>query len=144
MFKGTHYLIEAVERLKSDGVLIELILVENTPNDEALHIYRSADIVFDQCLIGFHGYFAIEAMAMGKPVMCFIRKPDEYLLNPKECPIINTHINTVKDDIRYFAEHREYLTDIGIKGRKYVEKYFTIGAFAERLGKAYVDIGVIK
>jgi glycosyltransferase involved in cell wall biosynthesis len=143
-FKGTHFLIEAVENLKAEGVSIELILVEKVPNEKALDIYRSADIIFDQCLIGFHGYFALEGMAMGKPVMCFIRKHQRYLLHPEECPIINTHVNTLKEDIRYFVNNREQLTDIGMKSRQYIEKYFTLEAFAERLKKAYEELGVLK
>jgi glycosyltransferase involved in cell wall biosynthesis len=144
MFKGTHFLIEAVEDLKGKGFPIELVLVEKVPNEKALDIYRSADIIFDQCLIGFHGYFALEGMAMGKPVMCFIRKPEEYLLHPEQCPIINTHLNTLKEDIRYFVDNREQLTDIGMKSRQYIEKYYTLEAFAGRLKRAYEELGVLK
>ncbi|MHC4114234.1 MAG: glycosyltransferase family protein [Planctomycetota bacterium] len=144
MFKGTHFLIEAVENLKTEGVSIELILVEKVPNEKALDIYRSADIIFDQCLIGFHGYFALEGMAMGKPAMCFVRKPEEYLLHPEECPIINTSVNTLRKDIQHFIDNREQLTDIGIKSRQYIEKYFTLEAFAGRLKEAYEELGVLK
>jgi len=143
-FKGTHFLIEAVEDLKGEGLPIELVLVEKVPNEKAIDIYRSADIIFDQCLIGFHGYFAIEGMAMGKPVMCFIRKPEEYLLHPKECPIINTSVTTLRKDIRHFIDNREQLTDIGIKSRQYIEKYYTLEVFTERLAKAYKELGVLK
>jgi len=142
MFKGTHFLIEAVEELEAGGVQLELILVEKMPNDRALDIYRSADVIFDQCLIGFHGYFALEGMAMGKPVMCFIRRPKEYLLHPDECPIVHTNIDTLREDIRRLAADREQLRDIGIRSRRYIERNFTIEAFAMRLKKAYRDIGV--
>ena len=143
MFKGTHFLIEAVDALQSEGVSLELILVERIPNEKALEIYRSADVVFDQCLVGFHGYFAVEAMALGKPVMCFIRKPAEYLLHADECPLINTHVSTLKDDVLKLAKNREQLRDIGITGRRYIEKYFTLEAFAQRLKMAYEELGVI-
>jgi glycosyltransferase involved in cell wall biosynthesis len=141
-FKGTHFLVEAVENLQTKGVPVELVIVEKIPNEKALDIYRSADIIFDQCLIGFHGYFALEGMAMGKPVMCFIRKPNEYLLHPEECPIINTHITTLEKDICYLVENREKLRAIGIESRQYIEKYFTLEAFANRLKHAYKDLGI--
>ena len=141
-FKGTHFLVEAVENLQTKGVPVELVIVEKIPNEKALDIYRSADIIFDQCLIGFHGYFALEGMAMGKPVMCFIRKPHEYLLHPEECPIINTHITTLEKDICYLVENREKLRSIGIESRQYIEKYFTLEAFANRLKHAYKDLGI--
>lgn len=142
-FKGTRYLEEAVARLRRQGLPIDLIMVEKVSNAEALQIYRTADVIFDQCLIGFHGYFAIEAMALGKPVMCFIRKPNEYLLAPDECPIINTHVTTLADDLAALVERRGDLPGIGRRGREYVEKYFTIDAFSTRLRKAYEEMGVL-
>jgi len=142
-FKGTEYLLTAVEELKVEGMPIELVLVQGKSNEEALALYRSADVIFDQCMIGFHGYFALEAMALGKPVMCFIRKPNVYLLAAEECPIINTNIKTLKDDLRVLVDNRNSLEEIGRKGRRYIEKYYTVEAFATRLGKAYRDLGLI-
>ncbi len=142
-FKGTLYLETAVKKLREEGVKIELIMVEKIPNAQALTIYRSADVIFDQCMIGFHGYFAIEAMALGKPVMCFIRKPEDYLLAPDECPIINTHVTTLMEDLRYLAhEGRSTLPEIGRRGREYVARYYTEQAFSQRLAIAYREYGV--
>lgn len=140
--KGSQYLIASVDRLVQEGLPIELILVEKKSNEEALEIYRRADLVFDQCLIGCHGFFALECLAMGKPVMCFIRKPQEYLLSPKECPIINTTVKSLEQDLRWWVNHRDELHDIGVKGRQYMEKYFTPKAFATRLKRVYEELGV--
>lgn len=142
-FKGSRYLEQAVDSLRQEAVEIELILVERRSNEEALEIYKSADLIFDQCLIGFHGYFALEAMALGKPVMCFIRKPDEYLLHPEECPIINTHVMTLKEDLRRLVARRGELGEIGRRGRSYVEKHFSLEAFAGRLERTYRELGVL-
>jgi len=140
-FKGTRYLLEAVDLLKREGLDLELRLVEKVPNAQALEIYRTADIIFDQCLIGFHGYFANEAMAMGKPVVCFIRKP-EYLLDPEMCPIVNCRPETVADVLRGLAKDRKRLHELGVRGRAYIEKYYTLAAFAGRLKRAYQDLGI--
>jgi hypothetical protein len=141
MFKGTRYLEAAIQSLRDEGEPIELVIVERLGNAEALELYRAADVIFDQCLIGFHGYFALEAMALGKPVMCYIRKR-EYLLAPEECPIVNVHAATLKEDLRRLLRQRERLADLGRAGRAYVEKYFTPEAFARRLERAYRDLGV--
>jgi len=141
-FKGTDHLVKAVEQLKAEGLPIELVLVERMSNEKALEIYRSADLIFDQCLMGNHGYFALEAMALGKPVMCFIRHPDRYLLAPEACPIINTHVATLVDDLRRVFQHRERLPEIGRRGRDYIEQYFSMRAFADRLSRAYLSLGV--
>jgi hypothetical protein len=141
MFKGTRFLERAVDELHEEGVALELVTVEGVANAEALEIFRTADLIFDQCLIGFHGYFALEGMALGKPVMCFIRKP-EYLLAPQECPIVSTHVATLKEDLRRLASAPERLAERGRRGREYVEKYFTVEAVSERLGRAYRELGV--
>mgnify|MGYP002622439656 CR=1 FL=1 len=141
MFKGTHFLVEAIQSLAEEGVTIDLVIVEKKSNAEALELYRGADVIFDQCLVGFHGFFAIEAMAMGKPVMCFIRK-EEYLLHPDQCPIVRTHVSTLKDDLRRLHEQRSMLTELGQRGRDYIEQHFTLDAFAGRLSTAYGRLGV--
>ena len=123
--KGTDHLVAAVERLRDDGVEIDLVLVERTPNREALDVYRTADVVFDQCMIGFHGYLAQEAMALGKPVMAFIRRPEAYLLAPSECPIIDTPSDRIEAILRELTADRARLADLGRRGRRYVERYHT-------------------
>jgi glycosyltransferase involved in cell wall biosynthesis len=135
-FKGTSYLIDAVERLWKRGVAVELQLVERIPNDQALELYRGADIVFDQCLIGFHGYFALEAMAMGKAVVVFLRDPKNDVLSPDECPLINVRPETVETVIESLIRDRPRLHELGRQGRRYIERHYTLEAFAERLGRA--------
>jgi len=142
MFKGTRYLEAAVAQLKAEGAALELVLVERVPNARALEIYRTADIIFDQCLVGFHGYFALEGMALGKPVMCFIRRPDLYLLHPEQCPLLNIRVDTLKEDLRRLVHDRQALNETGRRGRRYIEEHFSLEAFALRLDRAYRDLGV--
>ena len=144
MFKGTRFLVQAVEELRGEGEPVELVLVERVPNVKALELYRSADVIFDQCLMGNFGYFALEGMALGKPVMCFVRHPERYLLQPEECPILNTHVSTLKNDIRALLLRRAELPAIGRRGRAYVEKHFTLRAFSQRLGAAYRRLGALQ
>jgi hypothetical protein len=56
--------------------LVEIQLVENIPYVQALQIYRDADLIIDQILIGWYGAFAVEVMKMGKPVIARIAKED--------------------------------------------------------------------
>jgi hypothetical protein len=142
-FKGSRYIIEIVSRLQAENLPIELVLVEGIPNDQALDIYREADIVFDQCLIGFHGYFALEALALGKPVMVFIRDPQRYLLAPEECPFINSPPSRIERILRELISNRSLLRDLGMKGRRYIEKHFALGVFASRLKRAYQELGLV-
>src|SRR5262249_20673510 len=102
------------------------------------------DVVFDQCLIGFHGYFALEALALGKPVMVFIRDPQRYLLYPEECPFVNSPAARLKEVLRELSQDRRRLHELGRQGRRYIEKYFTLPAFASRLERAYRDVAARK
>lgn len=139
-FKGTHFLIEAVARMQTEGLPLDLVLVERVPNRQALEIYRTADVVFDQCLVGFHGYFALEAMAMGKPVMVFIRHPEQYLACAAECPFINTPAHQIETVLRRLVANRAQLAELGRRGRRYIEKYHDLGPFAARLGRFYQEL----
>ena len=60
-------MVAAVEALDAD-----LDLVEGLRHDEAFERYKAADIVVDQLNAGWYGLFAIECMALGKPVVTFL------------------------------------------------------------------------
>ncbi|HEX3147116.1 MAG TPA: glycosyltransferase [Gemmataceae bacterium] len=139
-FKGTPFLIAAVTKLQERGLPVELCLVERVRNREALEIYRGADIVFDQCLIGYHGYFALEAMAMGKPVVVFLRDP---VLAPDECPLVNVRPETVESVLEALVKDRQRLHELGRQGRRYIERHYTVEAFSQRLGRAYRELGLM-
>src|SRR5919204_635937 len=67
--KGTEAVLAAVESLRGRGAPIELDLIEGVPNREARARYAAADVVVDQLRVGWYGMFAIEAMALAKPVV---------------------------------------------------------------------------
>ena len=136
-FKGTKYLISAVENLKKQGYSIELQLIEKISNERARELYQTADIVAEQFLIGWHGYFAVEAMALGKPVVCFIRKPKEYLPKDKECPIVNADPDNLEDRLKWLIENPQIRAELGKKGRAYVEEVFAMDRVGERLDHIY-------
>jgi hypothetical protein len=65
--KGTEQVITACEQLP-----VDLEIVHGLPNAEAVERYRNADIVVDQLNAGWYGVFAIEAMALARPVVTFL------------------------------------------------------------------------
>src|ERR671937_1068627 len=65
--KGTEHIVAACAELG-----VDLEIVEGLDHREALERYRAADIVVDQLNAGWYGVFAIEAMALGKPVVTFL------------------------------------------------------------------------
>jgi hypothetical protein len=137
-FKGTKYLVAAVERLRSEGRAIELVRVQGVPNSEVMTLFASCDVVADQFIDGFHGYTAVEAMALGKPVLCYLRDPS-MAIDPANCPVINVWPDTVYDTLKDCLEGRHDLVTLGLRGRAYIEHYYSLEAVALRLGRLYLD-----
>jgi glycosyltransferase involved in cell wall biosynthesis len=121
--KGTRYLIRAIEELAADGVRVHLDLIEGVPRAEVLERLRAADIVVDQLLIGWYGGLAVEAMALGKPVVCHIREdpPQE---NPfgDELPIVRADRGSLAARLRELIDDREARRRVGVAGRAFVER----------------------
>jgi hypothetical protein len=99
-FKGTQYVIDAVQALQAEGHDIHLDLVEGVTNREARRRYEQVDVVVDQLLCGWYGGLAVEAMALGKPVLAYIRNDDLRFVPPglrDELPIVQADKHSIKE-----------------------------------------------
>lgn len=137
-FKGTRFLVEALERLRGEGQPIELVSVQGVPNNKVLELFRTSHLIADQFVAGSHGYTALEAMALARPVLCFIRG-DDMIIDPAACPIINVRPEQVYDTLKKCLEGGLDLESLGKQGRAYVDRYYSIEAVAARLGRLYID-----
>jgi hypothetical protein len=137
-FKGTHYLVAAVERLQAQGHAIELVRIQGVPNSEVIALFETCDLIADQFIAGFHGYTALEGMAVGKPVLCYLRDPS-MAIDPTNCPIINTCPDTIDGTLRDCLAGRWDLVELGRRSRAYVEHYYSLQAVALRLGGLYLE-----
>jgi glycosyltransferase involved in cell wall biosynthesis len=137
--KGTKIILEALERLKS-RFEFELILVEKKTHEEALAIYRSADLAIDQVLAGCYGGFAVEMMAMGKPVACYIRESDlKFVPEPMrdDLAILNINPGRLADDLAAILERQAEWPELGKRSRCYVERWHNPDHIAEAMIAAY-------
>lgn len=137
-FKGSHHLVEAIEKLVANGRQVELVRVSGVPNREALKLFAECDIVADQFIGGAPGYAALEAMATGKPVLCYIRN-EGMVVDPRHCPIINTNPDTLYETLSACLDGKFDLAEIGRRGRNYVEHHYSLNGVAVRLGKLYLE-----
>jgi hypothetical protein len=137
-FKGTAYLLAAIERLNAEGVAVELVRIQGVPNTEVLRLFAEVDLVVEQLIGGFHGYTALEAMALGKPVVTYLRGPD-MVVAPDECPIINANPDSIYDVLKACAAGHYDLPAIGRRSRAYVERYYSQNAVSAALGTMYVS-----
>jgi glycosyltransferase involved in cell wall biosynthesis len=103
--KGTAYVLDAIAKLKLEGFQIELDLVEGKSHLEAIQQYSEADLVIDQVVLGWYGGLAVEAMAMGVPVLGFINNNDlRYVPEEmaQQIPILNADKNSIQNVLRNF------------------------------------------
>lgn len=133
--KGTDYIIKAVESLKKQYD-IEFILVENKSQSEAKELYKKADIIVDQLRAGTYGVFAIEGMALGKPVVTYISDNMREKL-PRDLPIMSANPDTIKDVLEELIKDGNLRYKTGINGRRYVEKYHDCRKNAKMLCEIY-------
>lgn len=131
--KGTKYVLEAVEKLKKEYDF-EFKLLRNVPNNRVKEFIQDADIVVDQLLIGWYGTFAVESMALGKPVLCYLRA--DCLSFKPNVPIVNTNAHTVYENLKRLIEDPELRITIGRKSRKYVEEEHD----SLKIGRMLVDL----
>ena len=136
-FKGTQYLIEIIKRLKEEGYIFEFVLLENLPNKEIKKRLQGCDIVVDQLLNGWHGKFSVEAMACGKPVLCYIR--DDFRKYSPELPILSTNPDNLYKNLKFLIENPNERLQLGKKGREYVEKYHDSIKIAKKLIEYYEE-----
>jgi hypothetical protein len=139
-FKGTAYLEAAIEALQAEGHDIILTRVSGVSNTEVIRLFGQADIIADQFIGGAYGYTALEAMARGKPVLCYVRSLD-MVMAANDCPILQTRPETITDVLRWCLANREQLAVIGQQGRVYVTKYHSIEAIAGRFSSLYAQTG---
>lgn len=145
--KGTPHVLAAVERLRAEGVAFEFRLVENLPHAEARRLYAQADLVIDQLLIGWYGALAVEAMALGKPVVCYLRDEDLGFIPAEmraELPLIRATPTSIEAVLReWLTTRRGELAARGMASRGFVERWHDPRRIAEGL-KADYEAAVAK
>jgi glycosyltransferase involved in cell wall biosynthesis len=118
--KGTRFVVDAVEKLKAKGVDVELALLTNMPREDVMATIRAADVVVDQLLFGSYGVMAIEAMTLGKPVICHLR-PD-VIQACADLPIIPASPEDIVDRLADLVRARGQWPTLGAAGRAYARK----------------------
>jgi glycosyltransferase involved in cell wall biosynthesis len=136
--KGTEHVVAACAELD-----VELEIVEGLDHREAFERYRDADIVVDQLNAGWYGVFAIEAMALGKPVVTFLH--DEAVRRTQdafgiEVPIVSATRETLADRLRPLVADPDLRRRIGAASRAYVERVHDADHVAESLLDIYARL----
>ena len=137
MVKGTQSVLHAIEQLKK-LYDFEFKLIHGVPHAKAVAMVRNCDIMLDQFVVGGFGAAALEAMAMGKPVVCYIPSIIKGL--PPDFPIVNANQDNLAEVLGALLENGALRHQIGRQSRAYAEKYHDAHKIARDLVKIYEEL----
>lgn len=141
-FKGTDFIVEAIEQLKLEGYNIYFDLVENVTHDELLERYKRCHLFIDQIMAGWYGTATIEAMSIGRPVIVSLRREYfSYIDFGDKIPAIHADpdviYNVLKDTLNMGVE---FLIETGKKSRCFIEEYHDVKIVTKKLLKMYSEL----
>jgi hypothetical protein len=136
--KGTAAVLAAVEQLKP-RYDFEFRLVHNVPRAEVLEVVRDCDILLDQFVIGSFGTAALEAMAFGKPAVCYL-KPSVAANLPGDAPYVNANPDNLAEVLGSLLGDGIQRREIGRRSRVYVERHHDARTVAQQLAGIYTEL----
>lgn len=136
--KGTSAVLEVIERLHT-RYDFTFSLLHDVGRNEVITELRGADIVIDQLVIGDYGNLSLEAMALGKPTVCYI-KPSVMSELPREFPVVNASQDNLAEVLAGLLEDGQRRYEIGRRSRAYVEKYHDAHKLASELVAIYEEL----
>ncbi|NEW04428.1 glycosyltransferase family 4 protein [Paenibacillus sp. SYP-B3998] len=135
--KGSEYVDATIERLRQAGINFEYLRLDQESPDEAKGILSRADIVIDQLLCGSYGLASVEAMALGKPVICHIR--EDVLYRMPGLPITSANPATLFTALHRLINDPNLRNQLGSAGRQFVEAHHSVPVIASHLGWIYSE-----
>ena len=135
LIKGTRHVEAAFATLAPRFPDVRFEVVERRPWSELRAILAEADVVVDQVFMGWYGMVAVEAMALGKPVLCFIR--DDFESRLSGCPLIRCTKDDLAGRLADALSERTDRAGLGEQGRAWVEREHAAPVIAGRLVELY-------
>lgn len=141
-FKGTEFLIAAVDELRREGLQVELVLLERQPNAAVREAMRHADILAEQFIASIYALSGVEGMASGLPVLVNLESEPHTRVFRRyayldECPALSTTPETLTANLRRLVTDPDLRETLGRAGRRYVEKYHSYTTAQYMFGSIY-------
>ena len=128
--KGTPALKLAIDRLVAEGFEIEFHHLKDISASAIRFLQAQADIYVDQLVYGMWGSSAIEAMSLGKPVICYVRADwgDNFLKNfgYEELPVLNANVENIYFMLKYLIEEPAALKMAGEKSKEFCVIHYNV------------------
>lgn len=127
--KGSPYVLAAIDRLIEEGHLVEYFFIENKPSNQMRFYQAQADIIVEQLIYGWWGSTGIETMALGKPVVCYLRpawKEFFFKTFPEydTLPIVEANTETIYEVLKKLVVDTDFRRKKGEESRRFAEAHF--------------------
>lgn len=139
--KGTSFIISAIERLRAEGFVFEFRVKRKLTQSELYREISDCDVYIDELRCGSHGVTAVEAMAIGKPTISYIRG-DLLSKYPADLPLVNANPDSIYDELKKLVGNPSLREKLSRKGRCYVEKYHELLIVSREMLDVYREIGL--
>lgn len=133
--KGTALIQEAVAGLPG----VTLSVFHNLSHEKALGAMKGCDLVIDQVNdIGTYGLVTLEAWALGKPVICSLRRN----LYPYEVPLqeAEPEVGSIQGAITYLVQNRWSWRASADLGREFLHEHHDPARVTEAIEKVYAEV----
>jgi hypothetical protein len=133
--KGTPMIREAIEMVARRRP-VRSRLITGVSHEQVMAEMARADIVIDQMNSETPGIFALEGMALGKPVLCEYRK--EMLGSfAGDTPLVQVTPDTLADRLEAFCDDRERRLAVGREGARFVRRVHDADRVAKAVERVY-------
>lgn len=127
--KGSVEIIEAIKRLANEFSHVELMEVSGVRPGEMILQQQRADIIVDQLRYGYWGSSGIEAMALGKVLVCYVRPSwKEFFLKQfpehKDIPVVHATPDDIYEVLRQLVLDKSRRDELSRASRAFAEKQY--------------------
>ena len=140
--KGTDRVVAAIARLQAEGVPLRFELLHGVDREDVRSALERSAVVVDQLNAGWYGGLAVEAMALGKPVIAALDLLGHPSLPPdfrRDVPIVDASAETLADQLQALLASPEERRRLGSAGRAFVERWHDPRKVARTVIAAYHD-----
>ncbi len=138
--KGTDIIEKAFNNLSKNFPECNFKILKVTDHNHLLEEMSKASIVIDQLLVGWYGVQALEALVLGKTVMCFINDPYLKLMDfDQPLPVVNTNAFSFEQDLANLIKAGKF-KESNLAGQHFVHKYFNQEKIADQFEQIYKQV----
>ena len=138
--KGTEHVVAAISRLETERVPLRFELLYGSGRPAVRSVLERSAIVVDQLNAGWYGGLAVEAMALGKPVLAALDLLGHPCLPPelrRELPVVDASAETLADRLRLLLTSVEERRRLASAGRSFVERWHDPRTVARKVISSY-------